>query len=535
MTAASAAEGIRREPSVFVALTRGAWQLAIAVVAAAASGLAMVGALWCVVRSVGSPSAPLTAMVCGLWVLSALGASLSSWLAHEGEARFSASLRRQTATHIAALPSRTLSRYSGNDLRRLIGDDVSALHHMVAHLPSEIATLAVVPIATIAALLSVAGPVALLALIPGLLAAAHFLFVVPRLSRRHGDRNARVMGEIVTAVDDYSHGMQTCRVFGVTSGAAASYATATRNFTDGFVSYVRKVATLSALATAFMQAVATYAIAYAIGYAADPEALAAMLLFGLAIVTPAMRLGHGIDYIRTGREAAHRVTGLFHEATVPEKPAAALGSSAVAELVDVTLRAGDRTIVEGFSHSFTRGRVTAITGPSGCGKSTLLRAIAGLDSPDRGEIRFGTNPLGATERALPLLIPQGSDVLPGTIAENVSLGRHDAQQGQGTRALKRAQLTASPDAPAGPLSGGERQRVNIARAFLSASPLILLDEPTSALDAATGTAVIDELLRLAHDEHRAIVLVTHDARIAQLADERLVLGAGLSTAIGENA
>ncbi|KAM9866587.1 putative ABC transporter ATP-binding/permease protein [Leucobacter aridicollis] len=533
MTAAGNSEGVRREPSIASALTRGAWQLTIAVIAAAASGLAMVGALWCVVRSVVSPSVPLAAAICGLWVLSALGAALSSWLAHEGEGRFSASLRRQTATHIAALPSRTLSRYSGNDLRRLIGDDISALHHMVAHLPSELTTLVVVPVATIGALMSFAGPVSLLALVPGLLAAAHFLLVVPKLSRRHGDRNARVMGEIITAVDDYAHGMQTCRVFGATSGAAADYASATRNFTDGFVRYVRKVATLSALATAFMQAVATYAIAYALGYSADPEALAAMLLFGLAIVTPAMRLGHGIDYIRTGREAAHRVTGLFHQATVPENFAAAVDSAAVAEIVDVTLLAADRTLVEGLSHSFARGKVTAITGPSGCGKSTLLRAIAGLDSPDRGEIRFGTNPLGAAERAVPLLIPQSSDLLPGTIAENVRLGTGDAQRTQVVRALKQAQLAASPETPAGPLSGGERQRVNIARAFLSDASLILLDEPTSALDDATGHALVAELVRFAHDEDRAVAFVTHDTRMAQLADERLDLGADHVTASGE--
>ncbi len=108
-------------------------------------------------------------------------AATSSWLSHHAESLFEARLRRQLAAHLVRLPASTLSRYSGDALRRLVSDDISALHHMTAHLPAEFATLIVVPPAvTIAALVASAGPpVALLALAPGIVAALFYLVVIP--------------------------------------------------------------------------------------------------------------------------------------------------------------------------------------------------------------------------------------------------------------------------------------------------------------------------------------------------------------------
>lgn len=508
---------------LFETLRPSMWQLSLAVLAAAGSGLAMLTAVWGIVVMIGSPTAGLVIASCAAWLLAALLAAASSWLAHEGEARFAARLRRRTARHIAGMPMSSLSRYSGNQLRRLIGDDIGALHHLVAHLPSELATLIVTPIATIILLLLYAGPVALLVLIPGVLATVYFLVVVPRLSARHGEKNARVMGEIITAVDDYAHGMQSCRIYGATSGAAARYERSTRNFTEGFVSYVRKVATLSAIATAFLQAVASYAIAYAIGYGQDPTALAAMLFFGLAIVTPAMRLGHGIDYIREGRVAARQLTALLREPSVPaQEPLEAHPDySLVAE--GLSLSRNDSILLDNLSHSFTRGHVTAITGPSGAGKSSLLRILAGLDSPDGGAVRAARTADAAAHQGV-LLIPQGGDVLPRSIRENISLGLGNTEDAALLAALARAQLSMPLDVAAEGLSGGERQRLGIARAFLSDADTILLDEPTSALDDVTADRLMHELYVLARDGARAVVIVTHDPRIADAADAHLLIG-----------
>ncbi|MBL3687023.1 ABC transporter ATP-binding protein [Leucobacter zeae] len=505
------------------ALKTGRWQLNFAVLTAAGSGLAMLGALWWVVRLIAEPGLDSVLWACTAWVLGAALSASSSWLAHEGEARFASSLRRRTAEHLAGMPMRDISKYSGNDLRRLIGDDVAALHHMVAHFPSEIATLVIVPLTSIALLLACAGPIGLLVLIPGALATAHFLIVVPRMSARYGEQTTRVMGEILTAVDDYAAGMRTCRIYGVTSGAASDYARATRNFTEGFVGYVRKVSTFSAVATAFLQAVATYAIAYAVGYDQQPEVLAAMLFFGLAIVTPAMRLGHGIDYIRSGRVAAQRITKFLAGPTLPVTRSIKNDVAQGLRLSGLTLMQDDRPLVRNLTHTFEPGTVTTITGPSGSGKSTLLRFVAGLDTAHEGEIQPGGSDAESAPHRQVLLIPQGGDLLPGTIRATVSLGSSKTDDGSLLEALRRAQLELPLNTPTEFLSGGERQRLGIARAFLSSAPTILLDEPTSALDDTTSIRVLHELRTMTKQQGCALVIVTHDPRIAEMADVRLSL------------
>ncbi|MGQ8613849.1 hypothetical protein ACUTFV_27940, partial [Klebsiella pneumoniae] len=80
-----------------------------------------------------------------------------------------------------------------------------------------------------------------------------------------------------------------------------AYTQSAQNFTQNMVSWVSKVATLAAVATALLQAVATFAIAYFVAYQYDSMTLAATLFFSLAIVTPSLRLGHGLDYVAAGR------------------------------------------------------------------------------------------------------------------------------------------------------------------------------------------------------------------------------------------
>ncbi|WP_168581861.1 ATP-binding cassette domain-containing protein [Gephyromycinifex aptenodytis] len=519
--------GSRRAP--FVAAMRPARGLLLAaVITAAASGLCTLGALWFIVRLVGESSARIAVGACAAWLAGAAFAAVSSWLAHHAETRFAARLRRDVATHLAHLPMRTLSRYGGEELRRLVGDDIAALHNVVAHLPMEIATLALVPLATVVLLVSTAGPQALLALIPGLLAALYYLVVVPRTSARHGTRSAQVMNEIVTAVDDYTNGIRTCRMYSAQAGAVAEYGAATKRFTDGMLSWVTQVATIGALAVAALQAVATYAIAYALGYQRSAEVLAAMLLFGLAIVTPALRLGHGLDYVRSGQAAAKRITGVLQERPVQVTRLRCDGAAgACLELVGAELRTGDRVLLPTFSHAFPGSSLTAISGPSGSGKSTLLRAVAGLDELTSGLIALPGD--GGT-----FLVPQGADVLPGTVAENIALGAPDASDARLTEALHRAGLQIDLRADTVNLSGGEKQRVGLARAFLTQAPVILLDEPTSALDGEKSREVLTHLRRLAHAEDKTVLVVTHDPLVVAAADHHVTIAQGGIAQAGGN-
>ena len=179
------------------------------------------------------------------------------------------------------------------------------------------------------------------------------------------------------------------------------------------------------------------------------------------------------------------------------------------------------------------GEALAIVGPSGCGKTTLLRILAGLDTPDTGEVLIDGHPVQGvgTERAI---IFQEPRLLPWlTVLGNVSFGltvRGLTPTEAEARARHYIRLVGLADFEAAyprQLSGGMAQRVGIARALTVQPEILLLDEPLGALDAMTKLTMQEELARIWREEKVTMVLVTHDLEEAIfLADRVLVLPKG---------
>ena len=182
--------------------------------------------------------------------------------------------------------------------------------------------------------------------------------------------------------------------------------------------------------------------------------------------------------------------------------------------------------------SMTAGEFVAIMGPSGCGKSTLLNLVAGLDSPDDGDINLaGENLVGKDENALARLrrrhigiVFQFFNLLEGmTVLENVAMpamisgAKRKVAETRARDLLDLLGLGDKTRAAPGVLSGGQRQRLAIARALANQPTLVLADEPTGALDSAGGAEVM-ELFRRLHADGQAILLVTHDTAVAAHAD-----------------
>lgn len=506
--------------------------LIAAVLAAILAGIAGLAATIGTVWLIAGAEATAVMVILGAWVFAALCAAFSSWLAHAAEGRFEVRLRREVAAHLIRLPADRLAKYPADRLRRLVSEDIAALHHMIAHLPAEIATMIVIPLCAVIALIGLAGPMALFALLPGVLAGIAYLVVLPKLSAAHGAERARVMTEITTAVDDYARGIHVFRSFGTGHGALEQYQDASKKFTHDMVNWVKRVATPAAIAVALLQAVASFAIAYTVGAWQDPATLAAVLLLSLALVTPALRLGHGLDFVAAGRSAAGRIGELLEEQLIAsgnaEFGAAPLGYT----VRDLTVRSDHRDVFEPFHLVATPGTLTAITGQSGAGKSTVLRTLAGLQGDAGGSVRV-YDAAGAAhaiadlseharEQAV-LYVPQGLTVLEASVRENLLLARPDADDAACAAALRRARLDAQLDDDASVFSGGERQRLAIARVFLSRARILLLDEPTSALDAVLGEQIWAEFLELAHREARTVIVVTHDAGLAGQADQLVVV------------
>ena len=199
------------------------------------------------------------------------------------------------------------------------------------------------------------------------------------------------------------------------------------------------------------------------------------------------------------------------------------------------------TILHPLSLEVARGRFLAIIGPSGSGKSTLLGLIAGLDSPTSGEVlidgvnitRLGEDRLARLRGEKIGFVFQFFHLIPSlTALENISVPMEiaavpDADPRRRAQALiEEVGLTGRAHHYPSQLSGGEQQRVALARALANNPPIVLADEPTGNLDSTNGRHIM-ELLRTIHRTRgTTVMLVTHDAELAALADSRLVLRDG---------
>ena len=209
-----------------------------------------------------------------------------------------------------------------------------------------------------------------------------------------------------------------------------------------------------------------------------------------------------------------------------------------------TYRQGRREVraVRGVSLRIDPGEIVVLLGPSGSGKSTLLHLMGGLDRPSEGRVSFDGRDLASlSDDELTLLrrdrighVFQAFNLLPTlTAAENAALPM--LLGGVPERVARVAALAGLADVGLADradhypeeMSGGEQQRTAIARALAVKPRMLLADEPTGNLDSVTGAEVLDLLRGLTRSGDRAVVMVTHDDRAAQIGDRRVRLRDGL--------
>jgi putative ABC transport system ATP-binding protein len=188
-----------------------------------------------------------------------------------------------------------------------------------------------------------------------------------------------------------------------------------------------------------------------------------------------------------------------------------------------------------------RGECLALLGRSGSGKSTLLNLLAGIDRPDRGEVRILGEPVSRLdEPALTLFrrrhigfIYQLFNLVPTlTVAENLALPLElngiegPPKRDRVAELLRRVGLADRGGSFPDQLSGGEQQRVAIARALAHDPALVLADEPTGNLDAHTGEQVLTLLTELFREQGRTLILVTHSLAVSRIAHRVLSIDEG---------
>lgn len=207
----------------------------------------------------------------------------------------------------------------------------------------------------------------------------------------------------------------------------------------------------------------------------------------------------------------------------------------IVRLVDVHLDmasdAGTVNILRGVSLDINAGEIAAVVGPSGAGKSSLMMVVGALERASSGTVQVAGHDLGplSDDACAQLrrdhigIVFQGFHLIPTmTALENVALplefaGRRDAFE-TAQSALERVGLGHRLTHYPAQLSGGEQQRVAVARAFVGQPKLLLADEPTGNLDSATGNVILDLLRRIATEKKTTVLLATHSAEAAAIAD-----------------
>ncbi|MFF4244340.1 ABC transporter ATP-binding protein [Streptomyces sp. NPDC001822] len=202
---------------------------------------------------------------------------------------------------------------------------------------------------------------------------------------------------------------------------------------------------------------------------------------------------------------------------------------------------GSTPALDGASFSVHPGEVVAVMGPSGSGKSTLLHCLAGIVTPDAGTVTYDGRELSALSDAersalrrtdFGFVFQFGRLVPELTCVENVALPlrlngtkRKEAER-TARQWMERLEVDDLASQRPGEVSGGQGQRVAVARALVASPKVVFADEPTGALDSLNGERVMRLLTESARTANAAVVIVTHEARVAAYSDRDVVVRDG---------
>lgn len=222
------------------------------------------------------------------------------------------------------------------------------------------------------------------------------------------------------------------------------------------------------------------------------------------------------------------------------------------EARDLTLSYGQTRALNEVSMSVASGESVAVMGASGSGKSSLLHCLAGVIAPNSGSVHIdGTDLTGLSDRRRSRVrlerigvVFQFGDLVPElSLIENVMLPlqllgqKTPAARGRALELLAELGIADLADSRAGEVSGGQAQRAAVARAMVHQPAIVLADEPTGSLDSFNAEEVMDALIALTRTAETALVVVTHDNRVASHLDRLITLhdGAVLNSGLGAEA
>ena len=473
-----------------------------------------------------------------------LSSALSLWL-HAVDARFERDLRQQLLGKLSRLPLGWFTGRGSGAVKQLIQDDTLSLHYLLTHAVPDAVAAVVAPLAVLTYLMLTEWRLTLLLFLPVVVYVVTMWIMLVQSGPRSAEAQ-RWAEEMNTHAASFLDAQPVIRVFG---GATASA------FRTKLTEYVRFLSdwqrpfsgkkTLIDLVNrpaTYLVVIIVFGTLFVTSGSMSSIDLLPFLLLGTTFGARLLSIGYGLGGIREGAVAARRIQVALDE---PELATASTSTASadqpvgrvVFDHVSFSYRPSV-PVINNVCLTLEPGTITALVGPSGSGKSTLAALLARFHDVGSGAIRVG----GRDIRELSPddlytqvgFVLQDSELVSGSVAENIALAVPDATTEQIEAAARQAQIhdriLRLPEGyrtrlgPDSTLSGGERQRLVIARAILADTKILVLDEATAFADPESEHLVQRALSRLAIG--RTVLIIAHRLPTITTADRIVVLTDG---------
>ncbi|GGM63177.1 ABC transporter ATP-binding protein [Microbacterium saperdae] len=470
---------------------------------------------------------------------------LADVLTHQADADLAHGIRHRLADALERAPFSWFQDHPAGGIRTVVADDVTKMHHLVAHSYTDLTAAIAAPGFAAAAIAVIDVRLLLVLAVP--VVAAVFL------GRRMSAVNAEKMpgygaaaGALGIEITEFLDTVPLLRSFGRAGALTTRLRRADTRFVDYFLSWAKPLIQPETLQAQLVSPVTLLAIVIGSGTAfvaagwTSPLALIPVALLGLSVSQPLTAIADNSRSLQMARGSAKAIQDILDtpgeqaRGTEPFPPVADI------TLDDVSYERDGTPILDRITLRIAQGAQVAIVGPSGAGKTTLARIIVGLITPSSGSVHIGDVPLSAIDRdarrsAIGYL-GQHSHLLRASVAENITLtsdpdperiaaALRAASAEEFVQALPRAAETIAGEEHT--FSGGQQQRLAIARVAYLPPRVLVLDEPTARVDVETEHDVQRGLASLlAAAPGTTTVVVSHRLETIADADSIIVLDSG---------
>ncbi|WP_256668066.1 ABC transporter ATP-binding protein [Nocardia cyriacigeorgica] len=476
-----------------------------------------------------------------------LGTFAAGVLTHLADIQVSFRIRRDLLGKLNRVPLTWFTDRNSGLVKKIVEDDVAALHQLIAHSVVELTAAAVPPVVALGYLFYIDWRMALITVLPMIIG----LLVYQRAMAGAGDKYPEFMRwleRLNGAAVELVNGIGVVKAFGTPGVASRRFQEVSGNFAHFFLTWSKSTSVAGVIAEVLVSPPSVLVVVATAGGILTATgqlplvSLVAFLVFGTVVTAGLMTVMMSVHPLVTALQVAQSIRELL---SGPELPTAADPvpldpgyDGPVVRMRDVRHTYGDTVALDGIDLELHRGTITALVGPSGSGKSTLAKLLPRFDDPVAGTVELYGVDLRAADPAHlyrhVAFVLQESDLLRMSIRENIRLGRPDADDAAVTEAAHKAQildriaqLPRGLDSVVGEdalLSGGERQRICIARAILADRPVLVLDEATASADPENEARIQDALSEVAAG--RTVLVIAHRLSTIRGADRIVVLDEG---------